>query len=923
MNVRTIFVSLLLAAILMSGSPVASGERVVFIIAENEYDAANTLPEFAAELEEVYGLTCEIVQGGDNNIAGLERLAEADLAVIYVRRQVLPAGQMRHLRDYVASGKPVVGIRTASHAFHLHEEYPPEGLADWREFDRDVLGGNYHMHHGNKSETDPFTYVWVKKGMESHATLSGVPTEEFRVPSWLYKTSPLAKTATVLMMGRVGDRKPFEPVTWTNIHTGGGRVFYTSLGHPDEFKMRAFRRLLTNGIFWALNKPVPSQGEIASKLLSDVAEYEYGDSRKRLTFVEELVLETTDAAGRADLARRLAAVLEKDSTFACKQWICQQLSLVGTGEQVPVLAKMLTDEALSDIARFALERIPSERADEALRDALEKTSGEVRVGIINSIGQRRDGNAAKALGKLLSDSDRESAEAAAVALGLIGNSQAAVELKRELGKASGKRRQVLADAYLLCADKLGADGDNETALEIYARMYAPSEAKHVRITAFTGLVSTDKTEAIPHVIRELKSDDAAMRSVALGFVRELGGEDATEAFCKELPKLGAEARALLVSALGDRGDRSALPAVMEAAGSKFEGVRFAAVKALGTIGDARAVELLAKKAVKGGVEEGKAARQSLGRLRGVEINAAIMELLDGGDEAVRVEAVKSLAARKATEAVGKLLRTAEEGDLKIRAESWKALAALGTEKDLAAMIGLWVKIEGDGERKAAEDAVVAVGRGERKKKGVAAAILAAMDSVKDVNRKGSLLRALGRIGDETALPMLRAGLKDRDSQVRAAAIRALASWPSAEPMEDLRDLARGAEEEQHRVLALRGYIRLIGQADLPAGETIRLYSEAMGMAERVDEKRLVLAGLGGIGHVEALKMAESYLTDGELKNEAAAAAVGIAEEMDEADEFEDEANRQYVLSVLRKVVETSENESAVEGAQEVIEKMSQ
>jgi len=360
---------------------------------------------------------------------------------------------------------------------------------------------------------------------------------------------------------------------------------------------------------------------------------------------------------------------------------------------------------------------------------------------------------------------------------------------------------------------------------------------------------------------------------------------------------------------------------MQAAQSEFESVRVAALEALGTIGDARAVELLARKAATGENAERTAARQSLNRLRGVEINWAIMELLDAKDVSIRLEVVKGLAARKATEAVGKLLRTAEEGDPKIRTESWKALAALGQEKDLAAMIGLWVKIAGDGERKAAEDAVVAVGR-ERKKKEAAVAILAAMDSVKDAGAKASLLRALGRIGDETALPILRASVKDKEPHIQVAAIRALASWPSAEPMEDLRDLARGAEEEQYKVLALRGYIKMIGHAEQAAGQKVQLYSEAMGMAERVDEKRLVLAGLGGVGHVDALRMVEPYLTDSELKNEAAAAAVAIADEMNEADEIDDEADRQYVLSVLRKVVEVSENESAVEGVQEVIERIS-
>jgi type 1 glutamine amidotransferase len=231
---------------------------------------------------------------------------------------------MKQLRDYVASGKPVVGIRTASHAFCLNQERPPAGLTEWPEFDRDVLGGNHHMHHGNKDKDDPFTCVWAKEGMESHAILAGVPTEEFRVPSWLYKTSPLAKTATVLMMGRVGDRKPFEPVTWTNINTSGGRVFYTSLGHPGEFKMRVFRRLLTNGIFWALNKKMPSQGQIASKLLSgsdresaeatavriaramaENDEIEDEDSRNYVLSVLRKVVETSENESAVEEAKEL------------------------------------------------------------------------------------------------------------------------------------------------------------------------------------------------------------------------------------------------------------------------------------------------------------------------------------------------------------------------------------------------------------------------------------------------------------------------------------------------------------------------------------------------------------------------------------------------------------------------------------------
>ena len=238
---------------------------VVFVIADDEYDAAKTLPEFARQLEDKYNFCCEFAlaraKGGNtaerNRICHMEALMSADLAIVYVRRRALPPKQMKYLRDYVAGGKPVIGLRTASHAFSLRRQKPPAGYVDWPEFDQQVLGGNYHGHHGNKSKEGPQTYVWVKPGMESHPILAGVPGGEVHVRSWLYKTLPLTDTTAVLMMGRVEDREPHEPVAWTNITAAGGRVFYTSLGHPDDFKLDVFRRMLTNAVFWALARPVP------------------------------------------------------------------------------------------------------------------------------------------------------------------------------------------------------------------------------------------------------------------------------------------------------------------------------------------------------------------------------------------------------------------------------------------------------------------------------------------------------------------------------------------------------------------------------------------------------------------------------------------------------------------------------------------
>jgi type 1 glutamine amidotransferase/nicotinamidase-related amidase len=240
--------------------------RIVFVVAENEYDADRTLPEFVRQLQGKYNFSCEFALGvaksndpkDRNDISNMGLLADADLAIVYVRRRALPAEQMKYLHNHIKSGKPLIGLRTASHAFSIPKEKPEPPYVDWPEFDHDVLGGNYQGHHGNKGDNGPRTYVWVEPKMQSHPILAGVGGGEFHVRSWLYKTSPLTGTTTVLMTGRVDDRKPHEPVSWTNSTPAGGRVFYTSLGHPDDFQTPAFRRMLTNAVFWTLDKPMPA-----------------------------------------------------------------------------------------------------------------------------------------------------------------------------------------------------------------------------------------------------------------------------------------------------------------------------------------------------------------------------------------------------------------------------------------------------------------------------------------------------------------------------------------------------------------------------------------------------------------------------------------------------------------------------------------
>lgn len=247
-------VPMLVAACVMAVLPMASVSaapperpRVVFVINEDEYGAEKTLPAFARLLEDRHGCRTTVLQGGGKHyVAGLEALDSADLMVLFARRMGLPKEQMERLRRYLDAGKPLVALRTASHAFAPKD--PPAGVQQWPTFDPDVLGGNYHG-HGGKDGTD----VAPVAGAAGHPILHGIESAKWHSPGSLYFVQPLDKRVQVLLEGTADGRT--EPVAWTYDYKGG-RVFYTSLGHRDDFEQTPFRRLLVNAVFWAMKRPV-------------------------------------------------------------------------------------------------------------------------------------------------------------------------------------------------------------------------------------------------------------------------------------------------------------------------------------------------------------------------------------------------------------------------------------------------------------------------------------------------------------------------------------------------------------------------------------------------------------------------------------------------------------------------------------------
>ena len=232
---------------------------ILMVIGEDEYGTEQTLPVFARQQLEPHGFQVRLVHADPtdkNNFPGLaQAVARSDLVLISVRRRTPPNEQLDAIRAHLAASKPLVGIRTASHAFAVRDQNAPlaNGAATWPEFDPEVLGGHYTGHHG----VGPKVATAVAPGAEKHPILRGVDLTRLLSDGSLYRVTPLASSTTPIVIGSISGQDP-QPLAWTNsARTGQSRVFYTSLGHRDDFQNPAFQKLLLNGICWALDIAAP------------------------------------------------------------------------------------------------------------------------------------------------------------------------------------------------------------------------------------------------------------------------------------------------------------------------------------------------------------------------------------------------------------------------------------------------------------------------------------------------------------------------------------------------------------------------------------------------------------------------------------------------------------------------------------------
>jgi len=831
--------------------------------------------------------------------------------------------QKKALMDFIKGGKGIVGIHAAT-----------DNFSDWQEA-AEMMGGQFTGHPWGAGGN------WAVKVDDPGHPLTK-PFEpmgiSFKVNDEIYRTEPPLYSRNkqrVLLSLDMSDEataktaeKPTDAdtgISWIKTY-GKGRLFYCSLGHNHHLTWTpAILQHYLAGIQFALGDlqadatPLPYEPANAyraklEQLISKASDYDWNKSREPLSELEDFIrsVSGSDEVLR-EIEKQFDKVFDSNASLALKQFICRQLSVIGSEASVKTLVSLLNNKDTSDMARYALERIPGEDVDRALREKLIDTTGEIRIGIINSIGVRRDKNAVEMLKDLAEDKDTLTACAAINSLGKIGNDKAAVILSGIKDRAGKELKKAVLDSYIICGYGFAERGDAETAGKIFTELYKEDD-QLIRVAAFNGLVEVSPDGSADLIISAMRDGSPVIRSAAFTQIGNISDSKQLSEIAAQLKSLEPGGAVQLLTALAGCSEPDAVrKSVLDACENSQADVRVAALKALANVGNETTVELLAQKAADADSAEQQAARQSLYMMKGTSVvDKTIVDGISKAKPDVKVELIKAIAERRILTATDVLMKAAIDPSPAVRKESLKALSVTAGKNDMAELSELLAQTGDPDTRNEAARTLAAIGRNitnDNKAKD----ILPVFEKTDDVQTKIAFIEVLGKLSDDNSFVVLERAALGSNDDIKVAAIRALCEWSSDKPMDLLEKIAKESKDTRIRILALRGYVRMIGlDAYRPAAKTVQMYKEAMNAATQVSEKKMVLSSLGEMKSVEALDMAAEYLESVDLKNEAQLTVVKIAPSVSGAEP-------QKTKSILNKLLEKPGSDNVRQQAEKILE----
>jgi len=594
-----------------------------------------------------------------------------------------------------------------------------------------------------------------------------------------------------------------------------------------------------------------------------------------------------------------------------KESACRELAVYGTAEAVPALSKLLADPQFSHLARYAMESLPAKEVDAALEAALDSLKGDLLIGVINSLGVRRDAGAVGKLMALLKADDEAVAGAAAVALGQISGQGAATALGAVLDGALVKPRAFYEGA-LACADRLLADGKPEAAAALYERLTSDPAPEAVQLGALRGEILARGDDGLALMLKLLHDDAPARREVALWLAQHaLPGEPVTAALVAEVNRLPEEQQPLVLGAIARRGDATALRAVQTLAADARKPIRLAATSLLPGFGGA-AVPALTNLLTDPDADVAQAAQNALVDLPRDDGSRLAAKLLLDADAARHRIGIWLIRKLQRSSFVPALCIDLRNPAAEVRHEAASALSELGGADAVGPLRDALLSTTDADEAALLERALTTAAVRAGDPEAVAAQLTYAWADRPPTQRM-PLLRILGAVGGERALKVVVETIKTADGEVRATALDSLCDWPSAMAAGELLTLAREAPAEE-RLTCLRAALSQVGIDGTPAELRLQICRDATLLIQRDDERKLLLSAIGGVPSFDALAMVVPYLNSA-VKEEACAAALQIAEKLAK------DPNAARLAEPLAQVAAVATNPDFVKRAKELLAKV--
>jgi HEAT repeat protein len=655
-----------------------------------------------------------------------------------------------------------------------------------------------------------------------------------------------------------------------------------------------------------------------TKVLAELSAYNYGEPehwKPKLIEAMKPVYYNEDA--KAEVEKLMLLFLKSDAAPEAKQAIQREFSQIASKDSENDILEMLKDEKSATLALYILDNAELGNINQFKKIAPDATDL-VKIGIINLLGNREDEKAVVLLSDLAQTKNKQIALAAISSLSKIGTAESAGALMSVSKSLPADLNSEVAEAKLKCAYKLLDKGHSNEAKNIFQELNNSSNSISVQTSALNGLfrLSDEKPAFITEQLKGTSNPELKSQIIRLVIELPENFQNGKEFF--EVDNLSVQHKVQLLTILGKRKDSSIHNTILGFLKQDDAALKQAALEAIPKAGSAKDVIILAEMAAQTSGGGQALARNALNTLPGESVDAQIIKLISDSqtETNIKLELIKATGDRKMAGASDILFNLAKSENTTLKNEAIKALGNIGNYADLDKIMELLVNSTSARERNELEGAAYLMAEKNPDISASSGILNSYLKESEDEKNITSIISILGKLGNPEDYKEISSYYENSNAELQSAAIRAVAEWPTAQPLDDLTKIMKNTSDERQHALAVRSFLQIIeANEEMGASEKMDRLNGVNNLSNNLVEKRMVISAYSRMRTAESLQQLVQLMNSTEIRREV---EIAIQEMAPRIRERNDGINKE-----LQKAIQLSDNESFKTQMKEVIERRSQ